>query len=81
MVVVLYFPGLTEMRAVKEQREKFWQLSSDFAQRLKFHLFAIFQQHVSFVGLCFRGNLLCAWVSISNWRTFGVICFVQEPLL
>ena len=40
--------GLTEMRAVKEQREKFWQLSSDFAQRLKFHLIDIFQRHVRF---------------------------------
>ncbi|XP_078371204.1 exocyst complex component 1-like isoform X1 [Oculina patagonica] len=38
-------PGLTEMRSVKEQREKFWQLSSEFAQRLKFHLIDIFQRH------------------------------------
>ncbi|XP_020608511.1 exocyst complex component 1-like isoform X2 [Orbicella faveolata] len=38
-------PGLTEMRAVKEQREKFWKLSSDFAQRLKSHLIDIFQRH------------------------------------
>lgn len=38
-------PGLTEMRAVKEQREKFWQLSSDFAQRLKCHLMDIFTRH------------------------------------
>ena len=35
------------MRAVKEQREKFWQLSSNFAQRLKFHLMEIFTRHVS----------------------------------
>ena len=35
------------MRAVKEQREKFLQLSSDFAQRLKFHLMEIFTRHVS----------------------------------
>ncbi|RMX37015.1 hypothetical protein pdam_00005051 [Pocillopora damicornis] len=38
-------PGLTKMRAVKEQREKFLQLSSDFAQRLKFHLMEIFTRH------------------------------------
>lgn len=35
------------MRAVKEQREMFFQLSSDFAQRLKFHLMEIFTRHVS----------------------------------
>ena len=34
------------MRAVEEQRERFWQISSDFAQRLKFHLIEIFQRHV-----------------------------------
>ncbi|KAK2556010.1 Exocyst complex component 1 [Acropora cervicornis] len=38
-------PGLTEMRAVKEQREKFLQISSDFAQSLKSHLIDIFQHH------------------------------------
>lgn len=38
-------PGLSEMRAVKEQREKFWKLCSDFARRLKFHLFEIFTRH------------------------------------
>ena len=34
------------MRAVKEQREKFLQISSDFAQHLKSHLIDIFQRHV-----------------------------------
>ena len=48
-----HFKGLTEMRAVKDQREEFWQLSSDFAQRLKVHLIDIFQRHVSsVVPLC-----------------------------
>lgn len=41
------------MKAVKEQREKFWKLSSEFAQRLKLHLINIFQRHVSSqVSLC-----------------------------
>ncbi|XP_068717955.1 exocyst complex component 1-like isoform X1 [Montipora capricornis] len=40
-----FSPGLTKMRAVEEQRERFWQISSDFAQRLKFHLIEIFQRH------------------------------------
>jgi len=40
------------MRAVKEQREKFWKLSSDFAQRLKSHLIDIFQRHVSSISHC-----------------------------
>ena len=35
------------MRAVKEQRDKLLKLSSDFAQRLKHHLFEIFTRHVS----------------------------------
>jgi len=43
------------MRAVKEQREKFWKLSSGFAQDLKSHLINIFQRHVSsIVPLCLR---------------------------
>ena len=46
-LLTFHFEGLTEMRAVKERREKFWKLSSDFAQRLKFHLIDIFQRHVS----------------------------------
>ncbi|XP_015771492.1 PREDICTED: exocyst complex component 1-like [Acropora digitifera] len=47
-------PGLTEMRAVKEQREKFLQISSDFAQSLKSHLIDIFQHHVRLlVANCF----------------------------
>ena len=46
-IVFSIFSGLTEMRAVKEQRDKLLQLSSDFAQRLKLHLFEIFTRHVS----------------------------------
>ena len=50
--------GLTEMRAVKEQREKFWKLSSEFAQRLKSHLIDIFQRHVRFFFSFFLSKLL-----------------------
>ncbi|XP_031555794.1 exocyst complex component 1-like isoform X2 [Actinia tenebrosa] len=38
-------PGLTKMKAVKEQQEKYEQISKDFAHRLKQHLLGIFQQH------------------------------------
>ena len=42
------------MRAVKEQREKFLQISSDFAQSLKSHLIDIFQHHVRLlIANCF----------------------------
>lgn len=47
------------MKAVKDQQEKYEQISKDFAHRLKQHLLGIFQQHVSF-----------SWI---RWNSTGLI--------
>ena len=72
MIVFSVFSGLTEMRAVKEQRDKLLRLSSDFAQRLKHHLFEIFTRHVSWSVLPQKLELL-----ISSFQTtqFMVVSF------
>ena len=72
MIVFSFFSGLTEMRAVKEQRDKLLQLSSDFAQRLKLHLFEIFTRHVSWSLLPQTLGLLISCFQTTQFMVVGL---------
>ena len=72
MIVFSIFSGLTEMRAVKEQREKLLKLSSNFAQRLKLHLFEIFTRHVSTSLLPQKLELLISSFQTTQFMVVGL---------
>ena len=71
-IVFSLFSGLTEMRAVKEQRDKLLKLSSDFAQRLKHHLFEIFTRHVSTPLLPQKLELLISSFQTTQFMVVGL---------
>lgn len=60
------------MRAVKEQRDKLLKLSSDFAQRLKHHLFEIFTRHVSQSLLPQKLELLISSFQTTQFMVVGL---------